>query len=243
MIGRSLIAAGALLAAAPAVAQIAPAAPAAPAAAAAPADPARLAIATRVAGRLLPPGTYRQLMKAVTDQAMQLIVDKMMDMPLRDVVKMAGISDADAAKLGPGTSRQVLQIMDPAFEKRMQITMHVMGDELANLMDQLEPEYRAGLADALAVRFTPDQLTELDRFFATPTGSAYASQSMLFYADPAMMQRMQAILPKVMQAMPSMIQKVMAATADLPKPRDAKSMTPEQRKQLEALLNPKSASK
>jgi len=237
MISRAFLVAAALLGARPALAQTAPAAPAA---AAAQVDPTRLAVATRIAGELLPPGTYRRMMKTVMDQVTQGVMNQMMDMPLKDLIKGYGLPATDAEKLGPGTMRQMMTIMDPAFDQRLQITMRVMGDEIANLTDQLEPEYRAGLAESFAGRFSLDQLAELDRFFATPTGSAYASQSMLLYTDPAMMQRMQSSVPKMMQAMPGIIQKVQAATAGLPAQRNAKSITPEQRKQFMALLASKS---
>jgi len=236
MIARGLIAMGMLVAAVPAVAQTASVA----AVGDATKKPAENPLASRVAGQLMPPGTYRKMMKTVMDQVTGAVMNQVMDMPLRDMIKGFGLSGAEAEKLGPGTMRQMMAIMDPAFDQRMQISMRIMGDEITNMMDEVEPDYRAGLADALSARFTPDQLAELDRFFATPTGSAYASQSMLVYADPAMMQRMQALVPKMMKVMPGMMQKVMAATADLPKPRDAKTMTPEQRKQFMALLVSKS---
>ncbi|UIJ45500.1 DUF2059 domain-containing protein [Sphingomonas cannabina] len=229
---------GALLVAlaTPAAAQTT-AAPPVPSSAAA-TDPAKLALGQRIAGRLLPDGTYRTIMKATMDQVTSMFTDQIGAMPVRDLVKAGGLSEEQAAKLGPGTIRQIAEIMDPAFDQRMRITMKVMGDEMSELMTQMEPEYRAGLAEAYATRFSANQLAELDRFFATPTGSAYASQSMAIYADPAMMRRMQTLMPKIMQAMPGIITKVTAATADLPKTRDAKSLSKEERARLEALLLP-----
>lgn len=206
--------------------------------AAAPADPKRLEIAQRVAGELMPVGTYKTMMRAVFDQVTGSVMDRMLDMPLRDFAKMGGLSDDELAKVGPATLRQVALIMDPAFEKRTTVMTKVMLSEISEFVASMEPEYRAGLADGLATSFSLDQLNELERFFATPTGSAYASQSMLLYANPAMMQRMQTMMPKLMQAMPGIMQKVQAATADLPKPRDAKDMTPAERKQIEDLLGP-----
>lgn len=201
-------------------------------------DPKRLEIAQRVAGELMPVGTYRTMMKTVLDQMTGNIMNQMLNMPIRDFAKIGGLSEDDLAKVGPATIRQVAVIMDPAFEQRTTVLTKVMMNEIGEFMSGMEPEYRAGLADGLAASFSLEQLSELQRFFATPTGSAYASQSMLLYANPAMMQRMQTMMPKLMQAMPGIMQKVQAATAALPKPRDAKDLTPAERKQIEDLLGP-----
>jgi hypothetical protein len=76
----------------------------------------------------------------------------------------------------------------------------------------------------------------LNRFFATPTGSEYASNSMTLFMDPAVMGRMQALLPQIMRQMPAMIQKMTAATANLPKPRRYSDLTAAERAQLARLL-------
>src|SRR3546814_2282127 len=53
--------------------------------------------------------------------------------------------------------------------------------------DLLEPPMREGMAKAYARKFTADQLGELNGFFATPTGQAYASEWMAAQADPEVM--------------------------------------------------------
>ncbi|WP_326523141.1 hypothetical protein [Sphingomonas sp.] len=213
---------------------------AAPAGAAAPApvavDPARLPVATRVAGRLMPDGTYRTMMKAMTDQVIGMISGQMSDLPMRDIVRLGGLSEDEAAKLGPATINDMMEVLDPAYQRRTDITMRVIFDEMGELMTGMEPEYRAGLADALASRFTREQLGELDAFFATPTGAAYAGQSLALYTDPTLMARMQGMMPRIMSAMPGIMKKVEAATADLPKARDPETLTTEERARLEALL-------
>lgn len=200
------------------------------------ADPARTAPAGRIASRLLPPGVFATMMKSTMDMVTTSMTDQMFDLPVRDFVRMAGIEDEATDKLGPATLREIMEIFDPAFLERQRIAMQVMGTEMGVLMTSMEPEYRAGLTESLARRFDAQQLGEIDRFFATPAGSAYASQSMLLYVDPAMMARVQSLMPKIMQAMPGIIQKVTAATAALPAPRDAKTMTPADKAKLKAIF-------
>ncbi|RYD84480.1 MAG: DUF2059 domain-containing protein [Sphingomonadales bacterium] len=200
-------------------------------------DPARLEIARHIADRLLPPGAFVEMMRTTMDKMSGGVMDQMMSqMSLADIAKAAGASEDKVARLGTVNLKQVMVIVDPAFEERSRITMKVMADEMVVLMTDLEPEYRSGIAEALATRFTLAQLQELDRFFSTPTGSAYASQSLTLYTDPAMMRRMDTLMPRIMKAMPGIMQKTIAATAHLPKQGDFKTMSKEQIARLSALL-------
>ena len=227
----ALLASIALMSAAPAVAQ----APSVPAAAA-PIEPARLAAAKTIAAKLLPAGTYRTMMDGTLTQMMSGMTDQMMDLPLRDIMGMTGQSEADLKKLGPATLKQVMAIVDPAFQQRTKILMDTMMPAIVDLMETMEPQVRDGLAEAYARRFSVAQLGELNRFFETPTGAQYAGQSMLVYTDPAVMSRMQAMTPELMKAMPGIIEKVKAASATLPPARTKEDLTAAEKKQLAALL-------
>lgn len=209
---------------------------AAPAMAQAPADPARLTAATRIAAKLLPDGSYREMMRGSMDQIMNSITDQMLSMPLKDLVGMAGIDQSKLPAMGPGTIRQLMAILDPAFEQRNKIMTTVMMGEMTEIMTVMEPDMRAGMAEAYARRFDTAQLGEIERFFQSPTGAAFAAQSMQIYTDPAVMARMQAMMPKLMQAMPAIMKKVATATAGLPAPRKPADLSAADKAKLQALI-------
>jgi Uncharacterized protein conserved in bacteria (DUF2059) len=204
-------------------------------------DAGRLALGQKIAGRLLPDGIYQKMLGGTMDQLMSGMMDQMMDLPLRDIVGMSGIKMDELKALGPGTMKQILAIMDPAFRERMDVSMKVMMGEMGGVMTAMEPEMRSGLAEAYANQYDVDQLTEIERFFATPTGSTFAAKSTLIMMDPAMMKRMQAMMPKIMDAMPAIIQKVTSATASFPKARDYKALTADERAKLASLLGMKAS--
>ncbi len=211
----------------------------APVAAPAPVDAARLAISQRVAAKLLPDGIYQKLMSGTMDQMMKGLMGEMKTMPIASLAKMAGVSESEVAALPEGTLGEMLAIMDPHFDERQSLGMSAMMREMGSFMSGFEPEMRAGMAEAYARRFSVEQLTELDRFFATPTGNAYASEQMTLMTDPAIMSRMQSMMPKMMQAMPGIIAKVKDATAALPAPRKPEDLTPAERRKLEAFFGKK----
>jgi hypothetical protein len=199
---RALSLAAAMLAAPVAGAQTVP--PAAPAVAA---DPARLAAAERTVALLVPQGVYARMMREQYPRMMEAML-----------TSMGGMSAADAGGTEPGSILDAARAKDPAFDERMRIMTRVMGEELAPVMTQAEPQVRAGLASAFARRFTVAQLADMNAFFATPSGKAFADNFLSLFADPDMLREMSKTTPLLMRAMPQIMQKVEAATAHLPPP-------------------------
>lgn len=199
-------------------------------------DPMRLATAKVTVDAVFPPGTYARIMKTSMDGVMGPIVDRIKAMPLRELAVMAGIKQEDIGKLAQGTVREVIAIYDPAFERRTDISMKVMTEEMTGMMTRFEPSFREGLTRAYAKRFTVSQLSELNRFFATSTGALYAAESMTLFTDPEVMAKMTEMIPQMMTQLPAIGSKVEAATADLPKPRKCGDLSAADRAKLARLL-------
>jgi len=214
-----------------ALAQEGNASPATVTSAASPAD-----IATEIATKVFPNGTYRKIMSGTFDKLMNSMMDQMGTLPVRDLAQLGGVDAAKLATIDKATLADVMAILDPAFKERSHIMIQTMMREMVPIMEKYEPNIREGLADAYRQRFSAAQLGELNRFFDTPTGSAYASQQMMMFADPAVMSKMQAFLPDFMKVMPSLMTKVQTATAGLPKAKTYKDLTAAERDKLARLL-------
>ena len=221
----------ATLMSAPAQAQ-APADTSAPA----PADPARLAAARITVDHIFPAGTYARLMGAPMEKMMDQMMGGAGQLPLRELAAMGGAKPEDIAKLNKATLDDIMAIYDPAYHQRMGTMMHVMMGEMGGMMAQIEPDIRDGLAHAYAGKFTADQLADMNRFFATPSGDAYASNALMLQMDPAVMGKMQAFMPLFLKQMPQIMKKVEEANAKLPKPRSWQDLTPAERHKLSQLL-------
>lgn len=203
-------------AAAPAVAQTTPVA-AAP-------DMARLETARRVMGRLWPDGLYRRMMSGTMQQIVDSTMASMGQIPVEEMAKAAG-SKEDLGDIKGKSMAELMEAADPAYRERTRITIDVMMGEMIPLMEKAEPGIRESLAQTYARRFTAAQLADLDRFLATPSGSAFADQFFLAYTDPEVVQQMQSFTPELMKAMPAILTKVQAATAHLPPPRKRAAKT------------------
>lgn len=202
----------------------------------APVDPARLAVAERLAVRLMPSGSYRRMMSGILDAVAGSTTTNMMAMPVRDLMQIGGMDPAKVASMGQGSIREIAEIIDPAFERRMKISMDIMMAGMSDIMSAMEPDLRAGVAEVYARRFTLNQLNDIERFFQSPSGSAYAEQSMLMASDPAMIQRAQSMMPKMMEAMPMLARKAEEATANLPKRRKPDDLSSAEKARLGQLL-------
>lgn len=207
--------------------------PAAPGTAAPVTDPARITAARKTVDYVFPLGTYARLMNGTLDKMMDSIMDSTMKLPLK---QLAGLSGVNTEKLGEASMEEIMQIYDPAFKQRMQISTRTMMNEMIPLMTQVEPDIRDGLTQAYAGRYTTAQLGELNTFFATPTGKAYAADSYLVMMSPEVMAKMQGFVPKLMEQMPAIVEKVKAASATLPEPRAYADLSKGEKTRLAKLL-------
>lgn len=178
-----------------------------------PVDPARLAAAQKAVAALVPEGVYVRMMR---DQ-----YPAMMEVMMREMMGMKG-SEFGQGDANGKTMAELARQHDPAFEERMRIMTGIMGQEMGTVMGQMEPGVRAGLARAFARRFTAAQLADMNAFFLTPSGKAFANDYLLMFADPEMMREMTKLAPEMMRAMPAIMDKVKKATAHLPPPPKAK---------------------
>ena len=197
---------------------------------------ARLPAARQVVDKIFPPGTYMKMM----DQSMQPVMDaiqmQMGTMPIADLVRMTGMPEEEIAQLGEGTMGEVMAILDPVHAERQKLVTTVTLNWMSQLMDRMEPSFRAGLSRAYAVRFSEVELRELSAFFATPTGGHYAEESMLIMMDPQVMAAMGEMMPAMMEIMPDMMADMQQKLESLPKARKPEDLSVEERARLGELL-------
>ncbi len=184
-----------------------------------PVDSGRLAAAAATVDYLFPLGTYERMMRGTMDKVMDSMLSSLGAMNMDDLAGANAVEqDAVPEEDAPQTLADFSRAADPHFDERMRISTRVMMDEMVILMTAMEPAIRDALTNIYARKFTVDQLHEMNKFFATETGSAFARDYMMVFVDPEMMESMMGMVPEMMQAMPAIMQKVEEATAHLPPP-------------------------
>ena len=184
------------------------------------ADPARQKLAETMAGKIIPPGSYEKMMKDMSVQLADTIIAQTLGM---DASTFAMAKEGDEAPADGKTLGELAAEADPNFKERMDIMMRVTFDEMGKLMSAMEPAARGALANVYARKYTTAQLTDMNGFFATPSGSTIAADFMSTFTDKEMMTAMMGQMPKVLEAMPEIMKKVEAATAHLPPPPPTKT--------------------
>ena len=123
-----------------------------------PIDPALLSKGERIAGAVVPKGSYRKIMAETFSKVVDPMMASIDEMPLSTIAGFAGVRDDDI-KLKEGAKLSDLMAMiDPYFKQRNQMMMTKITEIMIDLPDDIEPSIRAGMSKAYARRFSADEL-------------------------------------------------------------------------------------
>ena len=170
---------------------------------------ARLPAATAIVATMMPEGFYGEMMRDMMEKTMRPMM-AMFSEP--DFILASRLTPDEAA-----IAEALIANMGGAFAA-------------------VEPPVRAGLAKAYAVRFDEAQLADISSFFATPTGSEFARQSMALFADPQVMGATMEALPEMVGSFTEMETSMEAALESLPAERDYADLSAAQRARMADLL-------
>ena len=206
---------------------------------AAPIDPQRLAAAEVLVARIMPAGIFDRVFDQMYEPMMEEIAGSIDELPLAKLAEAIGASVEDTKAVGDARLGEMMAVYDPFWRERSRRTNRALMEGIRGIMAKLEPAMRAAYARAYAREFTVAELTDLDRYFATPVGAHYAAKSLELGASPEITKVMGEMMPMVMEAMPGIMEKLEAATKDLPAPRDKEDLTPAELKRLGELFGEK----
>ena len=201
-----------------------------------PIDPAQLALAQGTAAKLLPDGAYGKMMDQMLGQFIKPMLALDGGMNAMQISTKTGVDYDVADKLTEAQRNQVVALLDPERQARNDGMMNVLKPMLIEIGKTLEPPMREGIARAYARKFSAAQLGEINMFFATPSGQAYAAESFAIQADPE-------VLSATFQALPVMMTKFMGSGPNLeaqmkalPQERKVAELGAPELKRLAALL-------
>ena len=176
-------------------------------------DPARLALARTLTEAMWPNGAYGKMMTGF----MGGMFDRMMQLKASDLAALSSKPQKSAAAGKDVSLHEQVAGKDPYFDWRMAAMRDAIDDEMGKVSAIIDPRMREGLARAMARRFDARQLGEINLFFASPTGKAFAGQYMQLWIDPDTMRSIFSSMPELMKLMPELMQKLKAADEKFPK--------------------------
>lgn len=197
---------------------------------------ARMPEAMQVVAKLFPEGTYAKMMNETMKPMFDGIMGGMGGSPALVLSGLTGIDPITLNQNDKEDLQQALDLLDPQAEARNQAISDMTVTLVADIMAEIEPSYRAGLARAYAVRFSAEELNGLDAFFSTELGGKYAAESFLIYADPQVMSAMNEMMPAMMERMPDIMGGIVTLVEEYPEGRSFSELDASERALLADLL-------
>lgn len=195
----------------------------------------RLPAAGAVVGAMMPDGFYGKMMSGVMEKTMRPMM-AMFATPEFIISTRLDVDREAIAELSEDEQREIAAMLDPAWDRRVDAIVGILSGKMGGMFDALEPPMREGLTRAYAVRFDEAQLADIAAFFATPTGAAYAQESMALFADPQVMSSTMQAMPAMMSGFGDMEGAMTEAMSALPAERGYSDLAAAERARLAKLL-------
>ena len=103
---------------------------------------------------------------------------------------------------------------------------------MGKMMTATEPVMREAMSQLYAINFDTRELADIDAFFSTESGAAYARKSFTMASDPRMTGAMMQAMPEMMGSFAEIEADMAAAVADLPPVRTYADLDAAQRARL-----------
>lgn len=165
-----------------------------------PVEPARLTLAQTTMGALIPAGSLERMMDNLYGKMFKTIMGEMGGESDLMISIKTGVESEKIAALDDATKGKIADVFDPHRLEREDQINKVIKPLISEVLADMEPPMRAGMAKAYARKFSAAQLTDLNGFLATPTGTAYGNEWMALQADPE-------VMLAVIKAVPPLISK------------------------------------
>jgi len=201
-----------------------------------PIEPARLALAQQTTAALVPSGSLERMMDNLYGKMFKTIMgqaDGASDLMLS--IK-TGVESDKIAALDAGTKTAIADLFDPHRKEREEQITRLVKPLISEALADLEPPMREGMAKAYARKFSAQQLGELNAFFATPTGQAYAQEWMAAQADPEVMLAVAKAVPPMVLKFIDRAPAIAEGFKDLPKERALADLSDAEMKKLAKMM-------
>lgn len=175
-----------------------------------PIEPARLTLAQQTMGALIPAGSLERMMDNLYGKMFKTIMGEFGGQSDLMLSIQTGVESEQIAKLDEATKGKVADMFDPHRNEREDQITKVIKPLISEVLGDMEPPMREGMSKAYARKFTAAQLTDLNGFLATPTGTLYANEWMALQADPE-------VMVAVVKAIPPLITKFIDRAPELEK--------------------------
>ncbi len=201
-----------------------------------PIEPAMLSKGERIAGAVVPKGSYRKIMAETFQKVIEPMMEGLDEFPLSAIAVFTGVSEEDISLKEGATLADLMAIVDPYYKQRNRSMMSKFTDIMIDLSDDIEPSIREGLSRAYARRFSADELEAAAAFYETEAGAKIAGESLSIFASPEVMSASMEMMPKFMEELGSVMEEMTNGSDDIPPPRKFEDLSDTELTKLSELM-------
>ncbi|WP_137680386.1 hypothetical protein [Aurantiacibacter suaedae] len=197
---------------------------------------ARLPAATALVEKIIPPGTMGEMMIGMFEgffSPVQAMEGKAGKPPL---AKLLGISRGQLVGVNSEAAARAATMLDPDWQLRKEREAEALPRAMNAMMSAMEPTIKSAMAEMYALHFDATELRDIDVFFSTESGAAYARKSFIMTADPRFAGLMMEEMPEMLAGIADMRAELEEATADLATPRSWYELDPAEQAKLADML-------
>lgn len=187
--------------------------------------PAQLALAQTTTTSLVPPGSLAKMLDNMYGKLFKGILGEVGGMSDLMLSIKTGVESEQIEALDPKSKAAIADLLDPYRQQREDQVMTVIKPLITEALSDMEGPMRNGMAHAYARKFSPQQLGEMNAFFATPTGKAYADEWMALQADPEVMLAMIKAVPPLINKFMDRAPQLEGQFKDLPKEKQLSDLS------------------
>jgi hypothetical protein len=201
-----------------------------------PIEPALLAKSERVAGAIVPTGSYRKIMAETFQKVIEPMMDGIDEDSLATIAGFTGVSEDEIDLKEGATAADLMIMIDPYYKQRNRAIMTTITDLMIDLSDEIEPSIRTGMARAYARRFSAGELEAAAQFYETEAGAKIAGESLAIFSSPEVMSASMEMMPKFMERFFGVLEGLTKENDSLPPPRKFDDLSDEEIDQMAALM-------
>ncbi|XVJ62077.1 MAG: DUF2059 domain-containing protein [Sphingopyxis sp.] len=184
-----------------------------------PIDPARLTLAQTTTAALVPAGSLERMMDNLYGKMFEVLMGQMGGESDLMISIKTGVDSEQVSALDAATKAKIADVFDPHRKAREEQITRVVKPLISEVLGDMEPPMRAGMAKAYARKFTAAQLTDVNTFLSTPSGTVYANEWMAAQADPEVMLALIKAMPPLVTKFIDRAPQIEKDMKDLPKER------------------------
>lgn len=190
-----------------------------------PVAPAQLTLAQTTTTALVPPGSLAKMIDNMYGKLFEGFMGEFGGMSDLMLSIKTGVESEKIEALDEKSKAAVADLFDPHRKEREDQITNVIKPLVTEALGDLEGPMRGGMAHAFARKFSAQQLGDMNAFFATPSGKAYADEWMALQADPEVMLAIVKGVPPLIEKFMDRGPEIEGKLKDLPKEKQLSDLT------------------